>query len=112
MTYPSDKSDDPFRVLRVSRGADDATIKQAYRRLVKACHPDLHPGQPEAEMQFKQVQRAYEAIMHDHEPPATEEDVAGHSGTFRQAAPGFQEAPEPFGGFYWMLRNYMSKRTP
>jgi len=112
MTDPFDKPDDPFRVLGVSQEAEDATIKQAYRRLVKACHPDLNPGRPQAEMRFKQVQQAYEAIMRDRGTPATGWDAPEYSGAFSQAAAGFQEAPDPFGGFYWMLKTYLSKRKP
>lgn len=110
MTYPSGKSDDPFRILGVSRDADDATIKQAYRRLVKAYHPDLNHRQPQAAIRFKQVQGAYEAIMRDCETPATGWYAPEYSGEYNQAAAGYQEAPDPFGGFYWMLKTYLSKR--
>ena len=112
MTYPFGKSDDPFRVLGVSRDADDATVKREYRRLVKDCHPDLNPGRPQAELRFKQVQQAYEAITRGREKLATELDAGGHSGAFSQASTGFQEAPDPFGGFYWMLKTYLSKKKP
>ena len=39
---------DYYELLGVQRGADDETIKAAYRRLAKECHPDRHNGCPDA----------------------------------------------------------------
>ena len=40
---------DYYEVLGVDRGADEATIKSAYRKLAKKNHPDVNPGDKEAE---------------------------------------------------------------
>jgi DnaJ-class molecular chaperone len=53
---------DPYRVLNVPRTADQATIKQAYRRLAKRLHPDRNPGNPRAEQRFKEVSQAYDLL--------------------------------------------------
>ncbi|MDP6869517.1 MAG: DnaJ domain-containing protein [Candidatus Poseidoniaceae archaeon] len=53
---------DPYQVLGVSRGASDAEIKKAFRKLARQFHPDRNDGSPQAEMKFKEVQAAYEAI--------------------------------------------------
>jgi len=53
---------DPYRLLNVPRDADPATIKAAYRRLAKECHPDRNPGDARAEQRFKDIGRAYDIL--------------------------------------------------
>ncbi|MCD8109947.1 MAG: molecular chaperone DnaJ [Clostridiales bacterium] len=55
---------DYYEVLGVDRGADDATIKKAYRKLAKQYHPDANPGDKEAEVKFKEASEAY-AVLSD-----------------------------------------------
>ena len=49
---------DYYEVLGVSKDADDSTIKKAYRNLAKKYHPDMNPGNAEAELKFKEVNEA------------------------------------------------------
>lgn len=49
---------DYYEVLGVDCGADDATLK-AYRKLTKKYHPDMNPGDKEAEAKFKEATEAY-----------------------------------------------------
>src|SRR3569833_3397739 len=53
---------DYYELLGVQRGADDAAIKSAYRRLAKECHPDRHNGCGDKEAQFKALNQAYEIL--------------------------------------------------
>ena len=53
---------DPYQTLGVPRSASQDEIKAAYRRLAKKFHPDLNPGKPEVERQFKEVSAAYDIV--------------------------------------------------
>ena len=53
---------DYYEVLGVERGADDATLKKAYRKLAKKYHPDINPGDANAEAKFKEVTEAYNVL--------------------------------------------------
>lgn len=55
---------DYYEVLGLEKSASESDIKKAYRRLAKECHPDLHPGDKEAEARFKELGEAY-AVLSD-----------------------------------------------
>ena len=68
---------DYYEVLGVDRGADDATLKKAYRKLAKKYHRDMNPGDKEAEQKFKEATEAY-GILSDPEKRKTY-DQFGHA---------------------------------
>jgi DnaJ-class molecular chaperone len=55
-------SEDPYAILGVKREATQDEIRSAYRQLAKKLHPDLNPGDKQAEEKFKQVAAAYDLL--------------------------------------------------
>jgi DnaJ-class molecular chaperone len=53
---------DPYSILGVSKGADDKTIKVAYRKLAKELHPDKNKDNPKASDRFSEVTQAYDLL--------------------------------------------------
>ena len=53
---------DYYEILGVSPDADQKTMKQAYRKLARQHHPDVNPGNKEAEEKFKTINEAYQAL--------------------------------------------------
>ena len=68
---------DYYEVLGVEKNADDAAIKKAYRALAKKYHPDMNPGDQEAEKKFKEASEAY-AVLSDPEK-RKQYDQYGHA---------------------------------
>ena len=69
---------DYYEVLGVTRDADDAEIKKAFRRLARELHPDVNSHDPDAEEKFKEAAEAYE-VLSDSDRRATY-DRYGHEG--------------------------------
>ncbi|MFQ5744000.1 MAG: DnaJ C-terminal domain-containing protein [Acidobacteriota bacterium] len=53
---------DYYNTLGVKRGASQEEIKRAYRKLARQHHPDVNPGDPQAEERFKQISEAYHVL--------------------------------------------------
>jgi molecular chaperone DnaJ len=56
---------DYYDVLGVRRDADAGEVKKAFRKLARECHPDVNPGDPDCEAQFKEAAEAYEVLSDD-----------------------------------------------
>ena len=78
---------DYYEVLGISKTADDAEIKKAYRVLAKKYHPDMNPGDAEAEKKFKEASEAY-AVLSDPEK-RRQYDQFGHAAFEGGGAGGF-----------------------
>lgn len=87
----ADSKRDYYEVLGVDRGADEAALKTAYRKLAKKYHPDANPGDKEAEKKFKEASEAY-AVLSDPQK-RSQYDQFGHAAFDQGGGAG------GFGGF-------------
>ena len=87
---------DYYELLEVSQDASKEDIKKAYRRLARKFHPDVNPGDQEAEQKFKEVKEAYDVLSD--EQKRARYDQFGHAGT-EEGMGGFGNAGGDFGGF-------------
>ncbi len=76
---------DYYEVLGVEKNADEAAIKKAYRQLAKKYHPDMNPGDADAEKKFKEASEAY-AVLSDPDK-RKQYDQFGHA-AFEQGGGG------------------------
>ena len=88
---------DYYEVLGLSKGATDAEIKKAYRSMAKKYHPDMNPGNAEAEAKFKEVNEAYD-VLSDADKKA-QYDQFGHAAFDQTAGGGYGGFGGGYGGF-------------
>ena len=87
---------DYYQVLGVTRGADDAAVKSAFRKLAMQYHPDRNGGDSTSEQRFKEINEAYDVLRDPQKRAAY--DRFGHQ-AFDGGMGGFGARPGGFGSF-------------
>ncbi|MGA7001631.1 MAG: DnaJ domain-containing protein, partial [Pseudolabrys sp.] len=91
---------DPYEVLGVSKGASEADIKSAYRRLAKKLHPDANKHDPKAATHFAELNAAYEIVGDGDKRKAFDRgEIDGEGKPRFQGFEGFRSQPGG-GGFH------------
>ncbi|WP_243318674.1 molecular chaperone DnaJ [Geothrix paludis] len=94
---------DYYKILGVPRTASEEDIKKAYRKLARKHHPDLNPGDAQAEAEFKKLSEANE-VLSDPEKRKNYDTYGDPNGPGAQVPPGFEQGggfsfEDIFGGF-------------
>ncbi len=90
---------DPYEILGVSKGANEADIKSAYRKLAKKLHPDANKHDPKAASRFAELNAAYEIVGDDKKRKAFDAGEIDAEGKPRfRGFEGFNA--QPGGGFH------------
>lgn len=93
---------DYYKILGVSKDADDATIKKAFRKLAKEYHPDTNGGNAEAAKKFQEINEAYSVLSDETKRKAYDEDKGEQSEATGKASSGTKKTTQsanPFAGF-------------
>ncbi len=107
---------DYYEILGVERGADDETLKKAYRRCAMKHHPDRNPGDKQAEAVFKECKEAYEVLSDpqrrraydQHGHAAFEHGMGGGGG----GGPQFHDVGDIFGDIFGNIFGGGGQRGP
>src|SRR5215468_10710731 len=102
---------DLYEVLGVERGASQADLKKAYRRLAQQYHPDKCPDDKSAEEKFKEAANAYQILSDDEQRAAY--DRFGFDGLRgrQSAGPGFSNVEVIFSAFGDLFGDFFGGRT-
>ena len=94
---------DPYTILGVSSSASDEEISKAYKKLARQYHPDLNPGDRNAEMKMKEINSAYETVKDIRSGKKSyDTGTGGYTGSYRSygSSAGYSDPSETYRGTY------------
>jgi molecular chaperone DnaJ len=101
---------DYYEILGVSRTAGETELKKSYRELAKKFHPDVNPGNKDAEEKFKEASEAYE-VLRDPEKRKIY-DAYGHEGLRGRGFSGFNNVNDIFSNFSDIFESFFGFSDP
>lgn len=87
---------DLYEILGVKKGVSDAELQKAFRAVAKRCHPDVNPGNKQAEQKFKEASLAYE-VLKDAKKRVQYDQMQSGGGFRSRGGPGGRTGSAPFG---------------
>ncbi|PZD72062.1 Curved DNA-binding protein [Acaryochloris thomasi RCC1774] len=100
---PATDFKDYYKILGVSKTADESEIKRTFRKLARKYHPDMNPGDKAAEAKFKEISEAYEVLS-----DSSKRQKYDQFGQYWNQAGG-ASAADPFGGQYGSFDEFINE---
>lgn len=100
---PATDFKDYYKILGVSKTADESEIKRTFRKLARKYHPDMNPGDKTAESKFKEISEAYEVLS-----DSKKRQKYDQFGQYWNQAGGASGA-DPFGGQYGSFDEFINE---
>jgi DnaJ-class molecular chaperone len=97
----------PYQVLGVDPKAGADEIRKVYRKLAKQFHPDLNPGKPEAEAQFKSISAAYDLLSDPEKRARYDRGEIDETGAERPPRYSYRDHAEGAGGWKYQPQGEM-----
>ncbi len=101
---PATDYKDYYKILGVSKTADESEIKRAFRKLARKYHPDVNPDNKAAEAKFKEVSEAYEVLS-----DSSKRQKYDQFGQYWNQAGSGQPGADPFGGQYGSFDEFINE---
>jgi curved DNA-binding protein len=101
---PATDYKDYYKILGVSRNADESEIKRAFRKLARKYHPDVNPNNKAAEAQFKEVSEAYEVLS-----DSSKRQKYDQFGQYWNQVGSGPSSTDPFGGQYGSFDEFINE---
>jgi len=99
---------DYYNILGVKKGVSEKNLKLAYRNLVKLQHPDINPGNPNAEIRMKEINEAYAVLSDSKKRAEYDRDISGVAENNRASKKGSRSFDGKYGSPNFNVGDFFS----